>query len=57
MRTQVFFLKVTLENTVIVQLIHSFSDEEEALQKVRAGFRADLGHPCSQSLKGGETQG
>ena len=27
-----------------------FSDEEEALQKVRAGFRADLGHPCSQSV-------
>ena len=27
-----------------------FSDEEEAFQKVRAGFRADLGHPCSQSV-------
>ena len=27
-----------------------FSDEEEAFQKVRAGFRADLGHPCSQSI-------
>ena len=23
---------------------------EEAFQKVRAGFRADLGHPCSQSV-------
>jgi spermidine/putrescine transport system substrate-binding protein len=27
-----------------------FSDEEEAFQKIRAGFRADLGHPCSQSV-------
>ena len=27
-----------------------FSDEEEAFQKVRAGFKADLGHPCSQSI-------
>jgi spermidine/putrescine-binding protein len=27
-----------------------FSDEEEAFQKVRAGFRADLSHPCTQSL-------
>src|SRR3546814_6965581 len=26
-----------------------FGDEEEAFQKLRAGFRADLGHPCSQS--------
>ena len=31
-----------------------FSDEEEAFQKVRAGFRADLGHPCSQSVVNGE---
>ena len=27
-----------------------FSDEEEAFQKIRAGFRADLAHPCSQSV-------
>lgn len=27
-----------------------FSDEEEAFQKMRAGFKADLGHPCSQSV-------
>ena len=27
-----------------------FTDEEEAFQKMRAGFRADLGHPCSQSV-------
>jgi spermidine/putrescine-binding protein len=27
-----------------------FSDEEEAFQKVRAGFKADIGHPCSQSV-------
>ncbi len=27
-----------------------FSDEEEAFQKIRAGFQADLGHPCSQSV-------
>ena len=27
-----------------------FSDEEEAFQKVKAGFKADLGHPCSQSV-------
>jgi len=27
-----------------------FSDEEEAFQKIRAGFKADLGHPCSQSV-------
>ena len=31
---------------------HSFfTDEEEAFQKMRAGFRADLGHPCSQSTE------
>jgi spermidine/putrescine transport system substrate-binding protein len=27
-----------------------FSDEEEAFQKLRAGFKADLVHPCSQSV-------
>lgn len=27
-----------------------FGDEEEAFQKLRAGFRADLAHPCSQSV-------
>jgi spermidine/putrescine transport system substrate-binding protein len=27
-----------------------FGDEEEAFQKLRAGFKADLGHPCSQSV-------
>ncbi|MBT3214811.1 MAG: extracellular solute-binding protein [Deltaproteobacteria bacterium] len=27
-----------------------FADEEEAFQKIRAGFRADLAHPCSQSV-------
>ncbi|MDT8343576.1 MAG: ABC transporter substrate-binding protein [Thermohalobaculum sp.] len=27
-----------------------FSDEEEAFQKMRAGFRADLAHPCAQSI-------
>ncbi len=27
-----------------------FSDEEEAFNKVRAGFRADMAHPCSQSV-------
>ncbi len=27
-----------------------FADEEEAFQKMRAGFKADLGHPCSQSV-------
>ena len=27
-----------------------FADEEEAFQKIRAGFRADMGHPCSQSV-------
>lgn len=27
-----------------------FGDEEEAFQKLRAGFRADLAHPCSQSI-------
>lgn len=27
-----------------------FSDEEEAFQKIRAGFKADLAHPCSQSV-------
>lgn len=27
-----------------------FSDEEEAFQKLRAGFKADLVHPCSQSI-------
>lgn len=27
-----------------------FGDEEEAFQKVRAGFKADLVHPCSQSI-------
>jgi len=27
-----------------------FSDEEEAFQKLRAGFKADLAHPCAQSV-------
>lgn len=27
-----------------------FGDEEEAFQKLRAGFKADIGHPCSQSV-------
>ena len=27
-----------------------FGDEEEAFQKLRAGFQADLAHPCSQSV-------
>ena len=27
-----------------------FGDEEEAFQKIRAGFEADLSHPCSQSV-------
>ena len=27
-----------------------FGDEEEAFQKLRSGFKADLGHPCSQSV-------
>ena len=27
-----------------------FGDEEEALQKLKAGFRADVAHPCSQSI-------
>ena len=28
-----------------------FSDEEEALQKLRAGFDADVTHPCSGRIK------
>ncbi|MGI9464634.1 MAG: extracellular solute-binding protein, partial [Aestuariivirgaceae bacterium] len=27
-----------------------FGDEEEAFQKLRAGFKADIAHPCTQSL-------
>ena len=27
-----------------------FSDEEEAFQKMRAGYKADLHHPCSPSV-------
>jgi spermidine/putrescine-binding protein len=27
-----------------------FSDEEEVFQKIRAGFKADVGHPCAQSV-------
>ncbi len=27
-----------------------FGDEEEAFQKLRSGFSADLAHPCSQSV-------
>lgn len=27
-----------------------FGDEEEAMQKLKAGFRADVAHPCSQSV-------
>ncbi|MEM9031398.1 MAG: ABC transporter substrate-binding protein [Pseudomonadota bacterium] len=27
-----------------------FGEEEEAFQKLRSGFRADLAHPCSQSV-------
>lgn len=28
-----------------------FGEEEEAFQKLRAGFRADISHPCSQSVQ------
>ena len=28
-----------------------FGEEEEAFQKLRAGFRADLAHPCTQSVR------
>ena len=27
-----------------------FGEEEEAFQKLRAGFRADVSHPCRQSV-------
>ena len=27
-----------------------FGEEEEAFQKLRAGFKADVSHPCSQSV-------
>jgi spermidine/putrescine transport system substrate-binding protein len=27
-----------------------FGDEDEAFEKVRSGFKADIGHPCSQSV-------
>ena len=27
-----------------------FGDEDEAFQKIRSGFKADLAHPCSQSV-------
>jgi spermidine/putrescine-binding protein len=27
-----------------------FADEEEAFQKLRSGFKADVAHPCSQSV-------
>ena len=27
-----------------------FGDEEEAFQKLRAGFKADVAHPCAQSI-------
>ncbi|OSP55569.1 extracellular solute-binding protein [Pseudoruegeria sp. SK021] len=27
-----------------------FGDEEEAFQKLRSGFRADVAHPCTQSI-------
>ena len=27
-----------------------FGDEDEAFEKLRAGFKADLAHPCSQSV-------
>jgi spermidine/putrescine transport system substrate-binding protein len=27
-----------------------FGDEDEAFEKLRAGFKTDLGHPCSQSV-------
>ena len=28
-----------------------FGEEEEAFQKLRSGFRADISHPCSQSVQ------
>ncbi|MBN9547654.1 MAG: polyamine ABC transporter substrate-binding protein, partial [Alphaproteobacteria bacterium] len=27
-----------------------FGDEDEAFEKMRAGFKADIAHPCSQSV-------
>ncbi|MET0598047.1 MAG: polyamine ABC transporter substrate-binding protein [Mesorhizobium sp.] len=27
-----------------------FGDEDEAFEKLRSGFKADIGHPCSQSV-------
>ncbi|MCL5778281.1 extracellular solute-binding protein [Limibaculum sp. FT325] len=44
------FFKAYTEKHGDVPTFSFFSDEEEAFQKMRAGFRADLAHPCSQSV-------
>ena len=44
------FYKAYLEEHSAPPTYSFFGDEEEAFQKLRAGFRADLAHPCSQSV-------
>lgn len=44
------FYKAFVEKNGAPPTFAFFGDEEEAFQKLRAGFRADLAHPCSQSV-------
>lgn len=44
------FFKGYVEEHGEVPTFAFFGDEEEAFQKLRAGFKADLAHPCSQSV-------
>ncbi|EET49473.1 ABC transporter substrate-binding protein [Thalassobium sp. R2A62] len=44
-----FYTKYTEENGVAPTFAF-FGEEEEAFQKLRSGFRADVSHPCSQSV-------
>jgi spermidine/putrescine transport system substrate-binding protein len=45
-----FYTKYTEDNGVPPTFAF-FGEEEEAFQKLRSGFRADVSHPCSQSVE------
>jgi spermidine/putrescine transport system substrate-binding protein len=51
------FYKAYMEKHGDAPTFAFFGDEEEAFQKLRAGFKADLAHPCSQSVTKWEEAG
>ena len=44
------FYKAYVESEGDAPTFAFYADEEEAFQKLRSGFKADIAHPCSQSV-------